>query len=124
MENTIIQVPCELVKAEMRALTKDAKLTFNTQQEVPPELLTQIIGKTGKTGWLSFLTEERPIEPEDVIDLPEIKRLKEEKSPSARLRAILFLVWKNEGEVGQFETWYAGKIGQLCEHFKKQLPKE
>lgn len=124
MNDQILQVPCELVKAEMRSLTKDAKLTFNTQQEVPPELLTNIIGKTGQTGWLSFLVGERRIDTLDVLGLPEIERLKDEKSPSKMLRDVLWCVWDCEKRQGQFETFYAAEIEKIREHYKKRLPKD
>lgn len=117
----LTQVSAELVKAELRSLTKDAKLTFTTQQEIPAELLTKIIGNTGKTGWLSFLIGERQLEPEDVLNLPEIHRLKDEKSPSTKLRNILYLVWQKEEIKTTFEVWYASTMEKLCDHFKEKL---
>lgn len=124
MNEQLLQVPCELVKAEMRSLTKDAKLTFTTQEEVPASLLTQIIGNTGRIGWLAFLVGERRIDTLDVVGLPEITRLKEEKSPSKMLRDVLWCVWDYEKPTAQFETFYAAETEKMREHYKKRLPKD
>lgn len=94
----LLQVPCELVKAELRSLSKDAKLTFTTQQEVPAEILTQIISKTGKTGWLCFMVGERRIDTLDVVTLPDIQVDKGERTPSQILRGRLFRLWEKNNE--------------------------
>jgi ABC-type sulfate transport system substrate-binding protein len=43
------------------------------------------------------------------------------KTQSQRLRAVLFLLWKQEGEQGTFEEYYRSKTEQLIEHFKAKL---
>jgi len=43
------------------------------------------------------------------------------KTPSARLRAVLYRVWENEGGDVEFETWYASKMETLIQHFKDKL---
>jgi hypothetical protein len=128
MDEIITQVPAELVKAEMRALTKDAKLTFNTQQEVPPELLTKIIGNTGKTGWLSFLVGERRIDSLDILTLPDIEIEKGEKTKSQRLRASIYVLWQKEKALNATkhtsEEYYNVKMEQLIDFIKEKIPKD
>ena len=120
----LLQVPCELVKAELRSLSKDAKLTFTTQQEVPAEILTQIIGKTGKTGWLAFLVGERKIDTLDVVSLPELAVEKNEKTKAQRLRGVLFRLWESEGKPGTSEEFYNVKMEQFIDFVKEKLPKD
>lgn len=124
----LLQVPAELVKAEMRALTKDAKLTFTTQQEVPKELLTQIIGNTGKTGWLSFLVGEKKIDALDVLMLPDIELEKGEKTKSQRLRAAIYVLWQQETKdkttTFSSEEFYNVRMEQLIDFIKGKLDKE
>lgn len=124
----ILQVPAELVKAEMRSMTKDAKLTFTTQQEVPPELLTQIIGKIGQTGWLSFLVGERRIDVLDVVTLPEIQQDKGDKTKAQRLRGALYRLWEHEKAEKlttlTSEEFYNVKMEQFIDHVKGKLPKD
>lgn len=121
MQDQLLQIPVELVKAETRSVSKDTKLTFVSQETVSPELIAKFVGYTGKVGYLSFLPGAEVIQPEDVVDLPEVRRLKEEKSPSMRLRAVLFRTWEQEGKPGQFETWYASRMEQIIEHYKSKL---
>ena len=128
MSEQILQVAAELVKAEMRSLTKDAKLTFNTQQEVPPELLTQIISKTGRTGWLSFLVGERQIDTLDIIGVPDIQQEKGEKSKGQRLRAAIYVLWQTEKGLNTtkhtLEEYYNVRMEQLIDFIKEKLPKD
>lgn len=128
MQETIIQVPCELVKAEMRSLTKDAKLIFNTQQEVPAELLTRIIEKIGQTGWLSFLVGERRIDTMDILSLPEIVTDKGEKTKAQRLRAAIYVLWEYEKKekltTFSSEEYYNVMLEKFIDHVKSKLPKD
>jgi len=43
------------------------------------------------------------------------------KTPSKRLRAVLFLMWKQLGEVGDFETYYRVQVEKVIEHLKAKL---
>jgi hypothetical protein len=127
-DEQIIQVPSELVKAEMRSITKDAKLTFTTQQEVPADLLTQIIGKVGQTGWLSFLVGERRIDVMDILSLPEITIDKGEKTKAQRLRAVIYVLWEHEKKekltTFSSEEYYNVMLEKFIDHVKSKLPKD
>lgn len=128
MEERILQVPAELVKAEMRSMTKDAKLTFTTQQEVPPELLTQIIGKIGQTGWLAFLVSERQIDTIEMLTLPDIQTDKGEKTKGQRLRGVIYRLWEHEKaeKLTTFssEEFYNVTMEKFIDHVKGKLPKD
>lgn len=50
-----------------------------------------------------------------------IDRELETKTKSQRLRAVLFILWKQEGEQGKFEDYYKNKMEGLIEHFKNKL---
>lgn len=58
---------------------------------------------------------------EDKVDLVEIKGETETKRPSQRLRAVLFLIWKQEGEKDTFEDFYRNKMETIINHFKEKL---
>lgn len=113
------------MSAATRSMTHDVKLTFTTRENVPPELLTQIIGKTGQTGWLSFLVGERQIDTLDVVSLPEIDSPKGEKSKSQRLRAVLYVLWEQEKAEKltnlTSEEFYQVKMEQFIDHIKSKL---
>lgn len=128
MSDGILQVPCELIGAATRSLTKDVKLTFTTQQEVPPELLSNIISKTGQTGWLSFLVGEQQIDTFDVLSLPDIQQDKGEKTKSQRLRASIYRLWEKEKALNATkhtsEEYYNVRMEQLIDFIKEKIPKD
>ena len=45
------------------------------------------------------------------------------KSPSTRLRAVLYVLWEQEFKATfkTFETFYASKMEEMIEHFKEKL---
>ena len=44
------------------------------------------------------------------------------KSPSQRLRGVLFRIWENDnGGFEQFENFYTNKLETIISHFKNQL---
>lgn len=118
---TLLQIPCELTGSQTKSVSKTTKLTFESQENVSPELISRITANVGRTGWLCFLPEERKIDVLDVVGLPEIKTEKDRKSQSVRLRAVLYLLWEKGGKVGDSETFYNAKMEQLIEHFKEKL---
>ncbi|MCK9598062.1 MAG: hypothetical protein M0R37_12035 [Bacteroidales bacterium] len=126
-DDTILQVPSEMVKFESRA-GGALRMVFDSQENIPPQLLSSIVEHKGKTGWLCFLPsrEARPaINPEDVVDLPSIppKDEGEKKTPSQRLHAVLFLLWKERGEPTKtFDEYYRSTMEQLIEAYKAKLP--
>lgn len=44
------------------------------------------------------------------------------KSPSQRLRAVLFVAWKAAGEQGDFEDYYKGELTYIINSYKDLLP--
>ncbi len=57
--------------------------------------------------------------PEDDVPLDE----GESKTPSQRLRAVLFVYWKEvKGGKGDFNAWYRGIMEKLIEQYKGKLP--
>jgi hypothetical protein len=121
MSEAILQIPCELTGSSTKSVTKTTKLTFESQEAVPPEMIARITEKVGRTGWLAFLVGERPIDILDVVGLPEIKTEKGEKSKSTRLRAALFRLWEATGKVGDSETHYNIHAEKFIEHVKSKI---
>jgi len=44
------------------------------------------------------------------------------KSPSQRLRAVLFVAWKNNGNTGDFEAWYSQQMERIIDQVKAKIP--
>jgi hypothetical protein len=95
------------------------KLTILTQ-ELEPDQMTELFKLTNKVGW--FLFKEQAITEEDVKDLPEIKpEFKGEKTPSQRLRNIIFVYWEQQGGKGNFDDFYKKQINKLIDKIKDLL---
>lgn len=47
--------------------------------------------------------------------------VKQGKTPSQKLRAVLFLLWKQLSVEEPFDTWYAKKMEDIIEKFKEKL---
>lgn len=66
---------------------------------------------------------------EDAIDRAEVPAYKPDaemarKTPSQRLRSVLFLVWKQSGQPGSFDDYYRGRLEHLIELYKAKLDGE
>lgn len=120
----ILQIQAELVKAETMA-HKSLKLIFNSQENLTDEQLSKIFDKHEKLGWLSFLVGETKIQPENLVDLPELPQEEGRKSQGARIRALIYLLWKkrkDEGiEDGDQDLFYQRYTEKIIESIKEKL---
>lgn len=121
MNETLLQIPAELVSSTTRSVSKTTKLTFESQENVPPELISKITENIGRTGWLCWLVSERKIDALDVVSLKEIKGEKDKKSKAERLRAALYILWQKEGEIGSSEEFYQAKMERFIDHVKEKI---
>ena len=89
-----------------------ASVRFATQELSDNDFL-EIKKHLNTFGWLLY--QENPISTED---LPKEQAEDTQKTPSKRLRASLFVLWKQEGESGDFETYYRLKMEKLISFIK------
>lgn len=63
------------------------------------------------------------IEPDDETKEPplEVKAALDMKSPSQMLRSLLFLVWKESGSTGDFNSYYASRMEKACQKLRDEL---
>jgi len=54
-------------------------------------------------------------------EIYEIKKEIGKKSQSQRIRAVLFLLWKNEGSKEDFEVYYRNKTEQYIDFLKGKI---
>ena len=66
---------------------------------------------------------EALIYPKDQKDAEvlEVRKEMEGKSPASRLRAVLFVLWKQSGEKEAFEMFYASKMEKLISAIKVKI---
>ena len=92
-----------------------SSVRFGTQELSDNDFLT-LKKHHGKFGWLLFSENEI-----DLKDLPKEQAEDKNKTPSKRLRATLFVLWKQEGEQGDFDAYYRMKVEKLIDFVKSKL---
>lgn len=95
-------------------------LTFDTRELVAEEIMT-LLGLKHTEGWLTFSPNP------DEIEIPDERAELDEKSPSERLRNVMFVWYKQETEagrfVGLFETFRKERMEKIIEGVKSKLDK-
>lgn len=46
------------------------------------------------------------------------------KSPSQRLRSVLYVAWQKNGNKGDFEAWYSMQVEKIIDQVKARIPNE
>lgn len=95
------------------------KLVFETRELKGEEVKILADNYQGE-GWLLFkpngtIAEEEV--PQDIADSGA-------KSQSRRLRDVIFVLWKQKGGKGDFETFYRVYLEKLIEYTKSKLEPE
>ena len=94
---------------------RSAGIRFATQ-ELSGEEMAKLQDLNGSFGWLLF--QENKFTDED---LPQEQAEDKNKTPSKRLRSVLFVLWKQLGEHGDFEQFYREKMEKLIDIIKGKL---
>lgn len=90
-------------------------LRFHTQELVAEDKIA-IINFVQGFGWLLFDTHES-------IDVPKESPHREagEKTPSQRLRSVLYVLWQKRYSDIPFDTWYLQQVEKIINRIKKEL---
>lgn len=96
------------------------KVTFVTR-ELCAEDLAALLGYRKTEGYMLF--KPAPFEERDIVDIPEtVPEFATEKTPSQRLRNVLFRLWEFRGKPDNFETWRKSEMERIISHYKEKLP--
>ena len=112
----MLPIPSTISKVSTLA-DQTVRITVDCQ-EMSAETLAEIFSHRGGYGFFHFT--ERPKEIEEK-DIPEVNLEKWEKSPSARLRAVLYRLWEQVKTDLDFEVWYRSNMDNLIEGIKEKL---
>ena len=96
---------------------KTIKMTFESQ-ELSPEQGAELMRMNQQFGWLVFAPENQ-----EKIEIPKEppQSFETAKTPSMRLRSVLFIWWKQTKPTDDFEDFYRKQMERLIEHFKGKL---
>jgi len=113
----MFQVPCIVTKVTTMR-DKSLRLQIDTQ-ELNAEEKALVFSLHEKFGYMAF--KELPINPEDV-NVPEyVPEFKDDKTPSKRLRAVIYKIWEQENSQMKFDDYYKSKMEMIIEHYKSKL---
>ncbi len=109
-------LPASLKKVSSRA-DRSYDLTFSTR-ELSGEEAAFLLDEVLSEGWLQYARNEA-----DMTEMPEVKADSgvEGKSPSQRLRAVIYVLFTQKGSKGSFENFYNSVMEQLIENIKDKL---
>lgn len=113
----IFQTAAQITKIETLA-DGGLKLSVYTSQILAPQEEALLFSLRNKEGW--FLFKENPFEKED-LHFPEIKTPIRKKSPSQRLRAVLYRLWERTDQSIEFQEFYELWIEKFIAYIKKKL---
>ncbi len=107
-----------------RRKDRSVSLRFLTQEKTSSEVMS-IDEALQQFGILYFRGEEDMNSEEiEELDKIELDIYDEPKTQSQRLRNVLFILWKQEGEKGEFKKFYKQKTEEIIQHFKNKLQDE
>lgn len=120
----LLQIPAEITK--VTTMSHDSlRLQVDTQEDLIPQAQAMIFGFKGKLGVFAFAKSE--VREEELI-IPNFRPSEEDnKSPSQRLRGVLFKVWEHRGRVDRyknkcdFEIFYRQEMEHIMDEYKRIL---
>ncbi len=96
---------------------KDGSMSLRfITQDITPEEKFVILQSYNTFGWLLF--QEKAIQE---ADIPKADPDDTSKSPSQRLRAVLFVLWKQGNQLDNFEVFYRQMLEKFIDHIKGKL---
>jgi len=113
-----IQIPATIEKIATR-VDNTISISVSTQ-ELPPEGSAELFALKGKLGWMLFSENKM-----DEIDVPkeQAPEFKSDKSSSQRLRAVLYIYWKDcTSKTKTFDTFYKEWMELKINEIKDNLP--
>jgi hypothetical protein len=116
----MIIIPAQL--ESFRSLKdRTLKISFETH-ELSPSAMGDIQDSLGKIGFLAFKPDPFKENEKQLIDSLEAEYTDTSKTPSQRLRGVLWHNFNKDPEgYKTFPAYYENKLEQLINHFKSKL---
>lgn len=108
-----VQVPVIVSDLKPRK-DRSWKLTFETRELTSDDVKILVDHFQGE-GWMQFSpNDDLPAPPASPADAGA-------KSPSERLRGVMYVYWQQQGSKGSFDSFYATKVEELIDKIKEKL---
>lgn len=95
-------------------------LRLVTATELKPEEMTAFIRLRGLV--CKMLLQPKEALPE--MAFIDVKGQFDDKTPSQRMRSVIYLLWKQKNEAIEFDLFYRQKMDGMIQHLKDQLNPE
>lgn len=109
----------ELLHAEIGTVSsrQDGSVAFRVlTPELRPSEAGAIMSYHGKACSVFIKPTETPAD-----EIVRVDTERDDKTPSERLRAVIFVSWTQNGKPGDFAAYYAVKMERLIDHIKSKL---
>ena len=115
----MILIPAQIEGIQSRK-DKTIKLTIGTQ-ELSPSQAADLFQLNQQFCYFAIKVET--FQKDEIEDLNSLKAdLETNKTPSQRLRGILYLNYEKDNEgYKDFTTYYVSKMERICDHYKTKL---
>lgn len=116
----LFQVPAVVSGIKTLRGDKTIRLQIDTALELQPEEVALLWSLYEKQG--HFLFKEAEIKEEDTLSVPDTApEFKNDKTPSQRLRNVIYVFWEQNGATGSFDDFYKKQINKLIDKIKGEL---
>lgn len=110
--------PALFPKHGYKGMSDGGMRLFLDTQELTEDQESSILGFKGGFITVAFAGERETINPED-IDIPDVKpEFATDKTPSQRLRGVMYRAWEAQGSKGEFELFYRLRMEDLINYLK------
>ena len=116
----IFQIQAVLTRYKSK-LNKSIEFTFDSQENMSPEILSTFLNLHDKLGYLNFAV--RKIEAADIARLPEpnADEYVQGKTQAQRLRAVIYILWEQKGKKGNPDDHYKKTMENIISQLKEKL---
>ncbi len=111
----LIKIPATLDGVSPR---KDGSMSLRfVTQEMTTDQKTTLLNLYQSFGWLLYSDS-------DINEVPRESPNREAgaKTPSQRLRSVLFVLWQERYSDQSFDPWYVTQVEKIIERIKQELP--
>ena len=115
-QKTILTAPA-VIQTIKTLVDRTISLRIDLSRELPSEEITNLMSLRQKEGW--FLFSENKV---DECAIPDVKAdTPSVKTPSYRLRGVLYRIWEAGERTNTFEEFYLNYMEKLIEKLKEKL---
>jgi hypothetical protein len=117
MKNEILKIPATISKVTTMS-DRSLRLQVDTQEMVAEDA-AQLMLMKDNIG--VFVFAESDIKVEDLKELPKVELEDGEKSPSVRLRSVLYVYWEQHKINKTFDSFYKEQVEKFIQVIKDKL---